>query len=174
MVSRKKYHIVLWIIAILFATNVSTILSFWFHKRAELKQEPEAVVVELPNEQRTRFFREQLDLSFDQVDSFRIYNRAYNREANQITHELEMLRRQMVEEMGKSPLNEGRLNEITQSIGELHTQLKNRTIDYYLQMKSTCTAEQAEKLNNIFISILQKDENVEPPRRMGRGRRWNN
>ena len=170
MVSQKKYHLLLWMIAILVATNLSTIGSFMYHKNQEGEKEPDQTQVEMPNEQRTRFFREQLDLSFEQVDSFRVYNRAFNRAANQVTNELENLRLQMVEEMGKDPVDHEKLKQITTTIGTLHTKLKDITIDYYIQMKEACTAEQAEKLNNIFRSILDKNDQMKPAQHMGRGR----
>jgi len=103
--------------------------------------------------------------------------RNYNRTAWEITHQLERLRAEMVEEMGKPEADRQRLDEITKEIGELHTRLKNVTIDYYMGMKTASDEEQKEKLNEIFKSMLKQNEDVKLPGgygRKGRGFRNNN
>jgi uncharacterized coiled-coil DUF342 family protein len=81
----------------------------------------------------------------------------------------------MVEEMSKPEPVQQRLDEITNEIGELHTRLKKVTIDYYMGMKTVCNAEQKEKLNEIFRSMLKQNENVKLPGGYGRkGRGFGN
>ncbi|MCK5730602.1 MAG: hypothetical protein KAH68_05980, partial [Draconibacterium sp.] len=117
---------------------------------------------------RTRFFREQLNLGQDQMDIFRELNRDYNKTAWQVTHQLETLRAEMVRELGKENPSEKKLDSISKQIGELHTNLKKETIDYYTQMKVVCNDEQKVKLNEIFISMLKKKDDVSLPE-YGRG-----
>ncbi len=169
MITARTYRRLIWIIVILLATNLSMGLSFWFHKQQESKV---AEQVEMPSEQRTRFFREQLNLQTEQMDIFRNLNRDYNRSARRITIELEALRLQMVEEMGKSNPDEETLKDISEKIGQLHTDLKNKTIAYYLGMKAECNEEQQQKLNALFKALLESKEDVELPEpgKRGRGR----
>ena len=123
----------------------------------------EEAAIKVPSEKRTRFFRDQLDLSIDQVNLFRDLNRSFNQTAWRLTHQLEALRADMVRELGKENPSNRSLKSIAKHIGELHTELKEETIDYYLKMKVVCTEEQQEKLNEIFISMLKKNEDVSLP-----------
>ena len=171
MAKSNRYRILIWIIVILLATNISMAFSFLYHKMQDKKMEEqtEESSIEVPAERRTRFFREQLDLRFDQMDTFRELNRNFNQNAWQINHNLEALRVEMVEEMGKENPDQLRLNSISTQIGELHTKLKKETIAYYLAMKDECDEHQRKKLNEIFMSVLQQNEDVKLPK-YGRNR----
>jgi Spy/CpxP family protein refolding chaperone len=155
------------------ATNLSMGLSFLYHKQQDKKlaEQIEQEAIELPALRRTRFFREQLNLQPQQMEIFRELNRNFNRAAWQINHQLESLRIEMVRELGLKNPDVQKLASISEEIGKLHTQLKNETIDYYLAMKKACTEEQQEKLNEIFISVLQKNEDVKLPQQ---GRQFRN
>lgn len=172
MALENKYRILIWVIVILVATNLSMGISFLYHKQQDKKllEQTEQEAIELPAQQRTRFFREQLNLQPEQVDVFRDLTRNFNRTAWQINHQLENLRVEMVTEMGSKNPDREKLEKIAQEIGNLHAQIKNETIAYYLGMKDACNEEQQEKLNEIFISVLQRNEDVRLPRRGGRFR----
>lgn len=165
MLTRNTYRILIWVIVILFATNLSMGISFMYHKQQDKRfmEQLEEAAIKVPSEQRTRFFREQLNLNFEQVNTFRELNRSFNQAAWEITHQLEDLRANMVRELGKENPSEKILDSISKQIGELHTKLKKETIDYYLKMKAECNKEQQEKLNEIFISMLKKNEDVSLP-----------
>lgn len=173
MATRKTYRILIWVIVILVATNLSMGISFVYHKNQDKKflEQLEEAAIQVPSEQRTRFFRDQLNLDHEKVGIFRDLNRDFNRKAWQITNELESLRADMVRELGTENPNEKTLHSIAEKIGTLHTQLKEETIVYYNKMKTECDPEQRKKLNEIFVSMLKKNENVSLPN----GRRgWSN
>ncbi|WP_347839018.1 periplasmic heavy metal sensor [uncultured Draconibacterium sp.] len=171
MATKNTYRILIWVIVILVGTNLSMGISFWYHKQQD-KKAAEAVrqKVEMPSEQRTRFFREQLNLQADQMDAFRNLNRAYNRNAREISDRMTELRITMVEEMGENYPDSTALKAISTEIGALHTELKDLTIAYYLDMKEVCTEEQQEKLNDVFLSMTKSKEDVSLPQRGGRHR----
>lgn len=173
MALRNKYSILIWVIVILIATNFSMGFSFLYHKQQDKKllEQTEQEAIELPAQQRTRFFREQLNLEPQQMETFRELNRNFNRTAWQINHQLESLRMEMVREMGTENPDKQRLENISEEIGAFHTQIKNETIDYYLAMKEVCSAEQQDKLNEIFVSVLKGNEDVRLPQR---GRQFRN
>ncbi len=171
MATKNTYRILIWAVVILAATNLSMGLSFWYHRQQDKKAaEIQAQKVEMPSDQRTRFFREQLNLQPDQVDSFRNLNRDYNRSARRISNRMTDLRVEMVDEMGKDVSDSVKLHSISSEIGELHKNLKDLTIDYYLDMKEVCNEEQQDKLNEIFLSMTKSKEDVSLPQRGGRGR----
>ena len=177
MVKTTTNRTLIWVVVILLATNLSMAVTFLYHKQQDKKaaQQTKESTIEVPAEQRTRFFREQLNLNLEQVNLFRELNRNYNRTARDITFRLEKLRSEMVDELGKPEPDRELLNSLTKEIGELHTQLKNATIDYYLDMKTICDESQKVKLNEIFKSILKQNEDVKLPGRQGRyGRGYRN
>ncbi len=173
MTMQNKYRMLVWVIFILVATNLSMGISFLYHKQQESRQVLNSSEIndEVPAQQRTRYFREQLNLNPRQVGIFRNLNRNFNHTAWQIQHQLSELRMEMVNEMGKEQSDTIKLDEIANSIGELHKELKKETISFYLAMKRESTEEQREKLHAIFISILQDKEDVDLPRG---GRRFRN
>lgn len=167
MISKNKYRILVWIVVILAATNLSVGISYFYHKQQDkkLNEQVEDAAIEVPAQQRARFFREQLNLSREQVNSFRDLNRDFNRTAWNINHELQALRLEMVQELGAENPNREKLDSISSEIGLLHEELKNETITYYLAMREVCDEEQQQKLNEIFLSMLQQNEDIELPRR---------
>nr|WP_319510825.1 periplasmic heavy metal sensor [uncultured Draconibacterium sp.] len=174
MATKNTYRILIWVIVILSATILSMGVSFWYHKHQDKKVAAEKQQqVEMPSEQRTRFFREQLNLQPEQVNTFRDLNRNYNRNARRLSDQLTLLRFDMVEEMAKTDADTTKLHAISDEMGELHKSLKNLTVDYYLDMKAVCDATQQEKLKEIFLSMTKTEEDVSLPRRGNRqhGRR---
>lgn len=173
MIKLKTYRTLIWVIVILLATNLSMGFSFLYHKQHDEKmaEKLEEINIEMPAQQRTKFFREQLDLLPEQVDKFRKWNREFNRTGWSITHQLENLRLEMINELGKEAPDQNKLEMITNDIGSRHSELKKVTIEYYLKMKGECNEEQKKKLNDIFISMLKKNEDVKLPGGYGRNRR---
>lgn len=172
MIKKNKYKFLIWLLVISVAINLSAGISYMYNRQVN-KSRLEAAdneKYELPAIQRTRFFREQLNLRPEQTAVFRELNRNFNRDAWQINHKLERLRIEMVTELGSGEPDTQRLERVAGEIGELHTLLKNETIGFYLDMKNECDAEQQQKLYEIFMSVLENNENVRLPQGGGRGR----
>lgn len=156
----------IWIIVILVATNLSTIGSFYYHRANEGKQTTESKPggqTTVPGEQRTRFFRDQLNLDNNQIESFREINRNFNRTARDIEMNLADLRKEIVDELGKSSPDSEKLDRLAEEIGNNHSELKQVTTRFYLNMKKICTPEQQEKLYTIFQSMLTKENQINLP-----------
>ena len=156
----------MWIIVILVATNLAMGISYIYYNQQDRMpdEQAEEAAIEIPAQQRARFFREQLNLSREQMNSFRELNRDFNQTAWSITHELQTLRLEMVRELGAENPNLEKLDSISSEIGLLHEDLKNETIDYYLAMREVCDENQQQKLNEIFLAMLQKNEDIKLPR----------
>ncbi|MBA4410265.1 MAG: periplasmic heavy metal sensor [Bacteroidota bacterium] len=172
----NKHRILIWIIVILIATNLSTICSFYYHRIAEskipeVKQEGQAAI---PGEQRTRFFRDELNLNNDQLDQFREINRAFNRTARGIEMDLAQLREDLINEVGVQNPDSARLDQMASKIGDNHRKLKQVTTTFYLDMKKICTAEQQAKLHLLFQSMLNKDNQINLPQPGNQRGRWRN
>lgn len=174
MKSESKYKILIWLVVILFAINISTVASLYFYtKRTEKPLEmTEVVQIDSQAESGARQFREKLNLDADQVIQFRDINREFNRTANRITRQLEILRIDMVTELGKQGTDRERIGEINKEFGQLHEQLKNLTADYYLKMKALCNEEQQQKLYDLFRGMLKTEEPLPAGPGRRRGRAW--
>lgn len=176
MKTDTKYSRMIWIIVILVATNLSTVGSFYYHrfqeaKANELKEETQTTI---PGEQRTRFFRDELNLDADQIDRFRNINRTFNRTARGIELDLAQLRQNLIDELGKENTDSTTLNKLAGDIGENHRELKLITTTFYLDMKNICNTEQQIKLHKIFQSMLDKDSQVNLPQPGNQRGRWRN
>lgn len=167
-----KTKLLAWLVVILLVTNMSAILSFVYHTKHELRLEQPGQSIEIPGEQRTRFFKEELNLTPEQVERFRIANRQFNQQARKITSELEYLRSSLIEEMIRENPAQARLDQLAKQIGQQHTQLKVATYNFYLDLKELCNGQQQEKLATIFKSLISADQNIQLPRGRGGKNRW--
>lgn len=172
----NKNRTLIWIIIILVATNLSTIGSFYYHRLTETRTEAtkQGDQMAIPGEQRTRFFRDQLNLTAEQLDQFRDINRTFNRTARGIEMNLAQLREDLITELGTQNPDSTRLDQLAIEVGNNHRELKQVTTTFYLNMKKICTAEQQAKLHEIFQSMLNKDNQVNLPQRGNQGGRWRN
>jgi len=174
MISNTKYRILIWIIVILVATNLSTIGSFYYHRISEAKKPKIEELKVIPGEQRTRFFRDQLNLNDEQLDQFRNINRTFNRTARGIEMNLAQLREDLLNELGTQNPDSIRLSQMATEVGNNHRELKQLTTTFYLNMKKICTSEQQVKLHEIFQSMLNKDNQINLPQPGNMGGRWRN
>jgi hypothetical protein len=179
MMIQTKYRLLIGLVLILFVMNIATIASLVYHTRQAGKQSAAEKTVGRSTgqsaakaEQGAMFFREKLNLDPEQVVRFRDINREYNHAAHIIASDLEQLRLDMVEEMGKTGPDSIRLNAICREIGHYHERLKKMTADYYLKMKSACNEDQQIKLNTIFREMVQKEDTVATHQGRGKGSRW--
>lgn len=160
-----KTKIWIWLVIILLVTNVSTIISFRYYSQEEARLPEKTESVEVPGEQRTRFFKEQLNLTPDQLVLFREANRNFNREARAVTGEMERLRADLVAEMVRAESDTLRLEQLSALIGEQHKLLKTITYSFFLELKAICSPEQNEQLARIFQSLISDDQNIKLPQR---------
>jgi len=175
MEKQKTYRWLIWVMVLLLATNLSMVVSFFYHKKQERLEEAkeEEITTGVSLERSTNFFREQLGLRPAQMDSFREMNREYNRKSHAVARELEALRYDMIRELGKENANQDSLYRIASEIGKRHMELKNSTIEYYQKIKEICSPQQCRRLNEVFMSMLYPAGNDQLPHR-GRRNRFRN
>jgi len=167
--------ILTYIIVLLIVSNISTIITIYYHKK---EFHPTEKVDNIDStkklENRGYVFREKLDLTDDQQEAFIGFLRNYNRNARQISLQLQDEREQLILELGKADSDSLTLDNIAVNIGNLHAELKRLTSEYYSNMESECNEEQAQKLKEIFLQLLNSEGNVNLPKPGGRWRGGNN
>jgi len=162
------YFLVIFLLVI----NLVTVLSVVRYLKQHKNQTVEAVTGEdVPGSHRTKFFSDELQLQDDQQILFRDLNRTFNQTANKIYRDLSHLRLDLVDELGHPEPDTLQLQSISRGIGELHTELKMLTTDFYLGLKEVCTPEQKDVLYGLFRNMLDEDNQLNTPRGRGSGGR---
>jgi hypothetical protein len=166
-----KNRILIWIIVILAAINVSTLFTIIYHVRSSQRtnQEVNQQTLEPQNEKFSgRYFRDKLGFTMEQMDSFRSLNRNFRQRACSLTEDLSKLRVEMLEEMDKEKADTSRLNNLSEQIGQKHAELKVITYKYFIAIKSICSDEQKIILKDLFTEMFKSDLKMSFPGRDGK------
>ncbi len=148
-----KNKILIWIIVVLLATNISTVATIWFSNSNTLSA---TNISEKSREQERkigRYFIEELNLSHKQRQQFRDLRHAYRDNMKEIKQILHQKRSDLLLEMKKENADSAKLLQISQEIGLLHKNIKIETFQYYLKMKNLCDTRQQKKLYDIFEKL---------------------
>ncbi len=162
MKTDNKYSTLVWAVVLLAVLNISTLATIMYHKYQSDKSDTISATdkqqLESDSEKFSgRYFRDQLNLSGEQMDKFKEINPAFRLKARNITIELAEKRKQMLIEMSGEKGDTLRLNALSDSIGQLHSDLKRITYRYYMEIKSICDQEQQKKLEQIFGEMFTND-----------------
>ncbi len=160
-------------IALLLVTNITTIIGIVMYLKADetVSKEKSVEHNDFVNMPRGQFFKSELGLDREQTFLFRDLYHQYKEDASRISIEMEILRKEMIDELIVKNPDSLLLQEVAINIGDLHKQLKELTFSYFLKMKNNCTPEQEIKLHEIFNSLLTKQGDVLLPIGQGQGQR---
>lgn len=171
MKAANKNNWMVWAIAVLAVMNLATLITVIYHRNKVVGQE----VVFIPNQVKSesasvkysgRYFRDELNLSNEQMKRFSEFNPGFRQEVMAINRNLDIKRREMLAEMSKKNCDTNRLNLLSDSIGYLHASLKKQTYLYYMNFKHICNEQQQEKLEQLFGEMFSSDVQMQ---RRGRG-----
>lgn len=133
--------------------TISMLWAFFFHTRNESSDD--SVQLEFYSVQMTgRDFRDLLNFSPDQMDRFRGINNDFRKAASSINVSLDQARNTMFFELKEESPDMERCRQLSAEIGKLHTELKVKTCEFYLQTREICDPEQLEELEKLFIPIF--------------------
>lgn len=167
----KKWLI--WIVILLLVINLAAIVTMLINRQKNVAEETPIQATESASSMKYsgRWFRDELGLTREQMRAFSGFNPVFRQKIRHINIELVEKRRQMLEEMADKNSDTTRLNQLSDSIGMLHSDLKKATYSYYLEFKQICTKEQQDKLKQIFSMMFEGELPAGPGRGMqGRGR----
>lgn len=168
----SQNRLLIWLVIFLLVLNISAISSIIFHR----VREPDNVSLPFrppgPDEERIpgdgRFLRDFLELDRRQYEQFRMNRHAFQTKAWSITEELRKKKIEFLEELDKKDPDPGRIEQISEEIGQLHKALRLETGEYYLELKTICNDEQQQKLHHFFMQSLGRHDMINGPAR-GRG-----
>jgi Spy/CpxP family protein refolding chaperone len=176
MEDNKKYKWMSLAIVFLVIMNIATIITVVFNRNQVGNDTLQAAYESgnFPSESASvrnsgRYFRDQLNLTREQMDQFRKFNYEFRQQAHEINLNLNRQRNQMFTEMRSDRSSPDKINLLSDSIGILHADLKKLTYDYYLNFREICNEEQQEKLDLMFRELFINDL---PLRQNGRGNQF--
>ena len=105
------------------------------------------------------YIKDELNFSESQFDKF-IELRVGNKDKQHaIVEKLAKKRKEMMKELSRSNPDTTKLKQIAEEIGSLHKELKNKTIEHFMEVKQICNPSQKEKFNDL---IRRMEEHHEP------------
>jgi Spy/CpxP family protein refolding chaperone len=180
MISNNRHTLLVWSVIVLALMNITTFITIGYHvyktnQTENIAGTQNTKLLETDAAQFSgRYFRDQLELTDDQMDQFRDINPEFRQQARDITIHLAEDRQEMLDEMVSSSPDTVKLNQLSGEIGNLHRSLKVLTYKYYLDMKILCTPAQQKKLEELFHTMFSNDAQMGyPGKENGQGgNRW--
>jgi hypothetical protein len=172
----NKNNWMVWAIAVLALMNLATLITVVYHRNKSVDSE----VVALPDQAKSestsvkysgRYFRDELNLSDEQMKMFSEFNPEFRQKVMAINRSLDSKRHEMLIEMAEKNYDTNRLNLLSDSIGYLHASLKKQTYLYYMHFKSICNEQQQKKLEQLFGEMFSSDAQIGQHGRGGQGGR---
>ncbi len=149
-------RILIWIIVILVALNVS-IMGTIFYKSHAFKHSMHNNRPEFPKEKIScEFIVDELRFNEEQEKAHRQFRRTYLKKAKRLTTEMQHKRIKIMNELENDVPDTLYLHATSNEIGRLHAELKQTTIGYYLKLKSICNDEQKRHLSKIFHKMTNR------------------
>lgn len=148
---------ILWIVITFLAVlNIATIATIIYNNR-QVKTEDENIVFE-PDTQPLNgmYFKQTLGFDNHQMEVFRQSSRAFRQNANQIIGSINRSKEELFIELQAEQPDTVRLKEISKEIGVLHAELKDATVNFYLELNSVCNPEQKNKLKAVFVPLFRE------------------
>lgn len=170
MDKKLKKQLLIVTIIILLVINISALITIFYNSKVSERklQQAEILRQERQINGMHHFFRDQLKLSEEQFSEFKAINDNRIKISRNISHKLHNNRILILEEVAKVNPDLKELDRIAKEIGQLHYELKENTINQFMEMKSICNAEQQEALQQIFLQMINEQDKGGP--RMGRGK----
>lgn len=169
---------ILWlVIALLAILNLTTISVIVYHNIQEWNVSNESILFEPDSPPLNgAYFRNQFGFNNSQMEAYRTTHRRFRHSANTIIAEINERKRAMFDELQRTEPDRGKLDELADSIGILHAELKKETVNFYLTLSEVCDEVQKQKLKEIFVPLFKDTpvQNNGQDRGYGRGRGANN
>jgi len=165
MKTENRNRWMVWAIIVLAILNITTLITFVYHKNQVIDTETVATPDSVKSETASvlysgRYFRDELNLSNEQMNKFSQFNPEFRQDARAINLKLTEKRHEMLIEMAQKNSDKNKLNLLSDSIGYLHASLKKVTFMYYLNLKNICTQEQQKKLEQLFGEVFNSDTQI--------------
>ena len=163
----SKKNIVIIIIAVLLAINIASISTILYRSYGDrISRNPQL------ERKSMRGFWNELNLSKQQIDEFGVSRKEFGQNTRVIMEELNNIRISLINEMSSVNPDTMKMYAMADEIGRKHAQIKNMTINHFLELKNNTTPEQFNQFVKLFQRLLMEDDyRGRSNNRQGRGRR---
>ncbi|MFP4024758.1 MAG: Spy/CpxP family protein refolding chaperone [Thiohalospira sp.] len=172
MNTKTKKHLIIGLIIFLVAVNIAALSTIIYRNRAMpqpiVESNYEQFRQRVDEQGMYRFFKDELQLSPEQFNRFREINEDNRQQSREIARKMHIKRLEMVEQISKENPDNKKLDQIALEIGTLHYELKRNTYHHFLELKEICNQEQQEKLQHLFMRMIDDQGFDKRPRRMNR------
>lgn len=156
MKTEHKSRLLIWSVILLALLNISTIGTIYLSNRANSSDPEESIVIDPESSPLNgRYLRQELNFDHEQVAVFRDESREFRQSANGVIEKMNRYKSLLFEEIRRETPERLKTKEYSDSIGRAHSQLKEITVDFYLEIRKCCTGDQAAKLEKIFAPLFR-------------------
>lgn len=165
----SKKNITIIIIAVLLIINIATISTILYHSygnRLVNRAQPERNTM--------RAFWNELNLSQRQIDEFGVAKKEFSLKTRKIMDEMSNIRLELINEMSSADPDTAKMFAMADEIGVKHAQIKNLTINHFLELKKNTTPEQFSQFVKLFQRMLMDEDHRGRSNVNNRGKRQEN
>jgi Spy/CpxP family protein refolding chaperone len=125
------------------------------------------------------YIKRRLQLDQEQFEKFQVLHRENMKSMKEVAGELGQKRDSLMKELTRKDPDSSKMYRLAREIGDLHTQLKENTIDHFTKMKDICRPEQKDELNRMIMEMSRHEKHEpgpgpDPDRIRGQGNRSGN
>ncbi|MFA6770477.1 MAG: hypothetical protein WCR71_04820 [Bacteroidales bacterium] len=161
MKKEKKYKILYWAVIFLALLNISTIATIFINNRNSIPKEEDSIIIDPESSPLSgRYVRSQLNFNQSQLEFYRNESREFRHRANEIINSLNLYKFKLSQEINRETPNREKTKIYSDSIGVAHSNLKEVTTDFYLNLRENCTPEQVVQLEQIFEPLFRDNPNM--------------
>lgn len=152
----RKTQILTWLVVLLLVLNAVTIGTIIYHQRQEKKAASDITIGGNAgtNSLNGRFFRQEMGFNSQQMEVFRELNQAFRPASMEITYRIDSLKELMYDQLTRVKSDSLQLQQLSDEIGGLHSQLKKETVLFYMRLKEICDPDQQQQLAEVFKPLF--------------------
>ncbi len=152
----RKTQLLTWLVVLLLVLNAVTIGTIIYHQRQEKKAASELSIGTNggTNPLNGRFFRQEMGFNSQQMDVFRELNQSFRPASMEITFRIDSLKEVMYNQLVQVKSDSVQLQQLSDEIGVLHSQLKKETVHFYIRLKEICNPDQQQQLAEVFKPLF--------------------
>ncbi len=142
------------VLVIINAATIGTII--WQVKKFQRFERPSYALKRMPDEKQMQaLVRKDLDFTDKQFNQFLLIDSIFRQQSKLLFDKMKAVRIEMVKELLKENPDSMKLNQLAIDLGKLHVELKKNTFEFIKSLRTICTAEQQEKLNNFIRRMIE-------------------
>jgi Spy/CpxP family protein refolding chaperone len=159
-----KKNLVILFLVLLTIVNIAALVTIAYHRFHPKRSFHPMGRPETPES----FIKQELDLTEEQAEEFKAHFKRSRTEMEPILDSLEVIKKQLMDEISADEPSMDRLDQLAGEIGTLQAAMQKKMILHLLKGKSLLTPEQQKKFFSLLREGLGRMEGMRDPGRMGK------